>query len=113
MINRKWMDGGLNVRLSIEIHSWAQFTFEWTAVGTNLDRWSCRRSDSSHKRFYQHKMAAPVSWASVALLLYTRTPASSVFICANGPNDQAMITKELSLAENSSNERSEKFSAFF
>lgn len=49
MVNRKRMDGGLKIRLSIEIHSWAQFTFEWTAVRTNLDRWSCRRSDSSHK----------------------------------------------------------------
>lgn len=73
MVNRKRIGGGLKIRLSIEIHSWVPFTFEWTAVRINLDRWSCRRSDPSHKQFDQRKMAAAVSWASTASPLYSRT----------------------------------------
>lgn len=108
------MDGGLKRRLSIEICSWAQFTFEWTAVGTNPDRWSCRRSGSSHNGF----ISARWRQLSPGLQRLCHCPtgqsvgASSIFICADGPNGQALITEELGAAENGSNEQSEKFSAF-
>lgn len=38
--------------------------------------------------------------------------ASSIFVCANGRKEQTLLTEELGVAENGSNEQSGKFSAF-